>query len=475
VLEPVYERSPVAIQNLLVTGYGILLYFRRIGSRFHKTEVRRIASVEHASADQLRGMQDGALRDLLGHAAQTVPHYRDSFSRHGIDPSKIRNVGDLQRLPIVEKEDVRKLPEQFWSTGTPRSYTINTSGTTGSPLRVRCSRRALLRNYAHYYRLRERLGIGIRDRSATFGGRTIVEPERSEPPFWRHNLAHNNILYSTYHLSDNSIPAYLDRLARQRPALIFSYPSALTAVARGLLRQSDFRIRPRAIIASCETLLPHQRAVAEEAFGCTITDFYGSAEMSAFVAQCERGTYHVWPTYGICEVLVGGRPARPGEAGDLVTTSFVNDAMPLLRYRTGDVAVAGHGCPCGLAFPTLHGIEGRRDDVLVTPDGRQVGRLDPAFKGLADDVFHEAQIVQTALDCVVLRYVAGTRFDPTAVEKVSQELRNRLGPTVQVRAEAVRALPRGPNGKLRAVVGFQREAGAAGEIGPVSWADPGPV
>jgi phenylacetate-CoA ligase len=454
VFEGLYLKSPVAVQNVLVSAYGLVLYYRRVGSRRHRAEIRAIADAERATPEEIRIHQSGALRELVMHAARSTPHFKEMFARQGIDPPAIKTIADLQRLPILEKDEVRRRPERFWSSAVKGSYTINTSGTTGSPLRVRVSRRALLRNYAHYYRLRERLGIGGRDRSATFAGRMIVEPERTAPPFWRHNLPTRTILYSTYHLSEDNIPGYLERLGRQQPALIFAYPSAISAVARVLRGHPELEIRPRAIIASCETLLPDQRSVVEEAFGCAVTDFYGSAEMSAFVAQCERGSYHAWATYGICEVVVGDRPARPGEAGDLVTTSFINDAMPLLRYRTGDVAVLGEECGCGLPFPTLHQIAGRRDDVLTTPDGRQVGRLDPAFKGLADDAFNEAQIVQVALDRVVLRYVPGTRFDTGAVEKVERELRSRLGPSVNVEAEAVSALPRGPSGKLRAVVGL---------------------
>lgn len=452
--EGLYLKSPVAVQNLMVSSYGLVLYYRRVGSRLHRAEIKALADAERGTPDDVRRSQSRALHDMVLHAARTVPHYPEAFARHGVAASSIRSVEDLQRLPILEKDEVRRRPERFWSKAVKGSYTINTSGTTGSPLRVRVSRRALLRNYAHYYRLRERLGIGARDRSATFAGRMIVEPERERPPFWRHNLPTRTILYSTYHLSGDNIPAYLERLAQQQPALIFAYPSAIAAVARVLRDRPEFEIRPRAIIASCETLLPHQRSAVEEAFGCTVTDFYGSAEMSAFVAQCKQGSYHAWSTYGICEVVVGDRPARPGEAGDLVTTSFINDAMPLVRYRTGDVAVLGENCACDLPFPTLHQIEGRRDDVLTTPDGRQVGRLDPAFKGLADDAFTEAQIVQVARDRVVLRYVPGTRFDDSAVEKVKQELRARLGPSVNVEAESADPLPRGPSGKLRAVVGL---------------------
>src|SRR2546422_7938101 len=83
-------------------------------------------------------------------------------------------------------------------------------------------------------------------------------------------------------------------------------------------------------------------------FGCRVHDSYGSAEMVALVTECDRGRLHVSPEVGVVEVLRDGRPVGPGEAGELVCTGLLNEAMPLIRYRTGDVAVQGSGpCPCG--------------------------------------------------------------------------------------------------------------------------------
>jgi phenylacetate-CoA ligase len=182
-----------------------------------------------------------------------------------------------------------------------------------------------------------------------------------------------------------------------------------------------------------------------------VTDQYGSAEMVAFVAQCEYGTYHVWPSFGTVELLVDGRAALPGETGELVCTGYINPAMPLLRYRTGDLAVAGDGCSCGSPFQALLSIEGRMDDIIITPDGRRVGRLDPVFKGVPDNAFMEAQIVQETIERIVLRYVKGSRYSETALETVRDNLQNRLGPRMQIDTEEVAALPRGSNGKLKAV------------------------
>jgi phenylacetate-CoA ligase len=451
-LEGFYFGSPVFLQNLMISAYGALLYWRRLAGPNHARFLEEIRSWERLTPAEVSRRQGALLRKTIVRAARTTPHYRELFRKLHLDPENIGSREMLAVLPILEKAVVRSDPYRFLASDTHSSLSINTSGTTGSPLTIRCTREALQRNYAHFYRLREQLGIAPRDRCATFAGRTLVPPNADRPPFWRHNWMTRSLLFSTYHMRPEHMPDYVERLAGFDPLLIDSYPSALGLMAAYARERQGPPIRPRAIITSSETLLPSQRALAEAVFECHVTDQYGAAEMTAFVAQCSSGTYHVWPSYGICEILAGDRPARPGESGDLVCTGFINEAMPLVRYRTGDMAVAGEGCRCGLPYATIASIEGRRDDVIVTPDGRRVGRLDPVFKGVDDDAFREAQIVQEEIGRITLRYVKGSRYSELAVQKVKNELQKRLGAGMRIETEESEGLSRGSNGKVRSVI-----------------------
>ena len=180
-------------------------------------------------------------------------------------------------------------------------------------------------------------------------------------------------------------------------------------------------------------------------------DHYGAAEMAAFVTQCAAGTYHVNPEFGIVEVLREGRPARPGESGEIVATGFVNPVMPLIRYATGDLAEPACGpCVCGRAFPSLARIEGRIDDVLVTPEGRWIGRLDPIFKGVSS--LHETRIVQDRADHVRVEVVPLAAFTDAERNALVSALRHRLGPSMQVDVVQVDRIPRTAGGKFPAVV-----------------------
>ena len=220
-------------------------------------------------------------------------------------------------------------------------------------------------------------------------------------------------------------------------------------------------IRPRTIITSSETLTSEARALLERAFGCQVFDHYGGGEMVALITQCERGAYHVNPEFGLVELLRDGRPVAPGETGEIVATGFINPVMPLIRYATGDWAVWGsEACPCGRAFPTVASIEGRRDDVLVTPDGRLIGRLDPIFKKVSS--LWETRIIQDRPDHVRVEVVVtGDGLGPDEEASLTRELALRLGPAMHIDLVRVPCIPRTQAGKFRAVINLVAARGEA--------------
>jgi phenylacetate-CoA ligase len=90
------------------------------------------------------------------------------------------------------------------------------------------------------------------------------------------------------------------------------------------------------------------------------------------------------------------------------------------------------------------------EDYVVTPDGRQIGRLDHIFKGAVE--VKEAQILQRSIQEIVVRMVPRSGFDESARRTLDREFRARLGDEIDIRYEQVDAIPRGEDGKFRAVV-----------------------
>ncbi len=453
-IEKSYFHSPIFLQNILCSLYGISLYRERYGGAW-KQYYSNLLRSELYNGKELEKLQGELFKKLLIHACKYVPYYREEF---GFD-SEIKNErwqDLLLGLPLLNKSIVRSDSKRFISEFYSRSKLIrlNTSGTTGTPLTVFVTPKARKLNYAFFSRSKKWAGVeGMRVRSATFAGRTIVSPNQTKPPFWRKNMVVNNTLFSSYHLSDANLKFYVNRLIELQPVFIDSYPSSINAVADYCIENNITSIKPKAIITSAETLFDHQRNKIESAFGCPVFDQYGCTEQAVFVSQCRFGNYHVNPEYGLLEVVdKKGQVVPDGAIGEIVCTGFTNYAMPLIRYKIGDLgALSSKKCECGLHFPVLEKIVGRVDDVLITPDGRFIGRLDPVFKGVASSI-KEAQIVQYVKNTITIKIVKDRRYKKEHGEFIVKELIKRMGEEVDFKIEFVTKIPRTKSGKFRAVV-----------------------
>ena len=459
-LERLYRASPVLGQHVLISLYGGSLRLQRYGS-VHARVLAELAQSEFLTQDSLEDLQLRRLLALVRHAFETVPFYREMSKRLGIAHQDIASIQDLKNLPVVKKDDLRADPERFLSSAFPVVPLVFTRlsdprGKADDRNRSGSARRssfwldseALQKNYAFYARALSWAGVHAGDRSVTFAGRVFIPSAQTAPPYWRHNVFNRNLLMSSYHISETTAPSYLSKLEQFAPAYIDSYPSAIFALAQhSEAHANSCRVCPRAI----ETLLEHQRRIIERVFGCRVYDQYGSAEMVVFASECERGTLHLHPEYGITEVLSHGKDALVGEPGELICTGFQNWAMPLIRYEIDDTAIRSDStCSCGRHFPSLKTVIGRMDDTIITPDGRHVGRLDPIFKGVVG--IKETQIVQEKIDYLIVRMVRGQGFEQRMAQAVIDELKKRVGEGVTVELVYVEQIERSSTGKFRSVV-----------------------
>lgn len=452
-LEKIYFKSPVFLQNLMTSVYGYKLLCERYTGN-HDKYLSELLKTQWYGKEEIEKLVEKKFLEIFNNAIKTVPFYRELVEKGKINANEIKGTSDIHKLPIISKEQIRENPEFFVSEGFRKKdlIKINTSGTSGKTLTIFVDKDSRRYAYAFFSRLRTWAGINGNHRSVTFAGRTIVPSDADKPPFWRRNLAWNNYLFSSYHLSPKNMKYYVDKLKKVQPHFIDSYPSSIYTVARYMKENNISGIHPRAIITSSETLFDYQRETVEEVFKCSIFDQYGSAEQVVFVSQCEKGAYHIHPEFGIVEFLKeDGSKAEPGEPAKLVCTGFTNHAMPLMRYDIGDTGIlSDKQCPCGRNFPIIEQIVGRTDDILVTRDGRQIGRLDPVFKGLQS--IEEAQIVQEDYDKIKLRIVPGKSFKEQDAQIIVRELKKRLGTQIDIRTEILSEIPRSAGSKFRAVI-----------------------
>jgi phenylacetate-CoA ligase len=452
-LDTLYSRLPAWLQDLAVTAQGLRYQRQRYGRAFSE-ERQLLEATAQASCLQFELLQVARLRRILKHARQHVPYYRQIIRQPVEDALRAGDWSAFRQLPITEKHLLRDQPSRFMAGGRPQRGWIpwNSSGTTGTPLTLYYTREAVSRQYAFVEQYREQAGVNRHLRRAQFTGK-LIAPGNGNHRFWRRDWLNNSLYLSTVHLSHQTIPKYLEALKKFAPAYLTGYPSAIALLAQYALRQPALAVRIPVILTSAETLLESQRDAIEAAFSGKVFDQYGQTEMQSFWFECRYRRMHAHSLFGVTEILrPDGSPCAPGEVGDVVLTGLLNDAMPLIRYRVGDRAAwSGETqCPCGRPLPVIEQIDGRREDYLYSAERGWVGRLDPALKGVQGIV--ECQLVQEQPDAILIVCVASPAFGALDREQLEHNLRGRLGSRMKIEWQFVSAIPRGANGKFRAVV-----------------------
>lgn len=425
-----YDKLPLWTQTLAVNLVSAGNFRNKYGQVFHR-DLNRLADNEHKSNDQLLEEQASRLRSMLKYARTHVPYYR----RLGCSPD------NLHEWPILDKQVLASRSDEFLSDEFPHKdlMTLKTSGTTGTPLQVRITKAYHQMEMAFRWRHRSWGGVPFLSRAAYVSGHAVTPASQSRGPFWRVDVVEKRLLCSSYHLSPANLPQYIDALRRYSPDFVHGYPSSLYVLAQYMLEHDVHEIRPRAVFTASETLLDFQRAAIQKAFGTKAFNWYGNTEMTCNIIECEAGGLHYRTDYGVLELL---------DDGAMVCTGLNNLAMPLIRYRVGDVAVGRNGsCPCGRGFPLVERVEGRIEDYVVTPDGRRIGRLDHLFK----DAQHirEAQLEQNHVDELIVRIVRAEGFSQEVERVITAEARQRLGDAMRIRFDYVTEIHRTASGKFR--------------------------
>jgi len=451
-----YSKLPVPIQNLAVSFHGLRLKHREYGKSFERL-LEEFEGQQWFTESEMEAYQNEHLRAIVCHAYQTVPFYKRHFDEHRIQPSDIRTLADIVKIPPVGSKILMQHAAEMTSlaAGRPDRIEGNTSGTTGLSRTILYDRRVCLIKNVVDWRLKKLAGVEVGDAIAFIMGQKVVPIEQKRPPFWRKNSALNHLMFSAFHFSPAYYDAYIDALQDFGASAMDGYPSTVSMFAEAILARNRSHPLTSAFVSS-EVLLPHQRRVIEQAFNCDVFDYYGMAERAVFATECEqhRGL-HINSDFGHCELLDEyDRPVSPGESGRIVITGWHNYTMPLIRFKTDDWAtLAIQKCPCGRVFPLLDSIDGRQEDQVATPDGRflDVSFAYSAFDGIQHKLC-ESQIYQEASGRIVLRIVPQSSFAKSDADQLVAGIKRVVGSDATVDVEIRDEIPRTKAGKFRWLV-----------------------
>lgn len=327
--------------------------------------------IETASRQKMREIQTAKLKAVVRKAYHDTVFYRRKFAEAGIRPDDIETLEDLKKIPFTRYlEDFVAAPVHE-KLAIPRGMVeriISTSGTiSGSPQLVMLSE-GDLRTCSDLF-LRQMLTHGI-------GKGDILQPLL--PLVFQEGVAarlgFTLVPFSHVTLSmDNAIKL----MNSARPTAVIAGPSQFLAMARrakemGIdMKQSGLRV----VEFAGESWSNAYRQRMERDWGIGFYDTYGATETGIVALECSQKTgMHYWEDMMIVEIVdpETGRTLGPGQLGEIVVTSLYREAMPLLRYRMGDVAawLPYVPCGCGRTFAKISRIKGRREHMVRVGEAR---------------------------------------------------------------------------------------------------------
>lgn len=325
--------------------------------------------IETLPREMLEQIQTERLESTLNRVYKNVPFYRASFERHSIVPEDISSMADLARLPFTVKADLRdNYPYDMFSSPLKDIVRIHaSSGTTGKPTVVGYTRNDL----AHWTETTARV--------LSAGGVT------------RHDILQISFDYGLFtggigmhygaeEIGATVIPASAGN-ARRQVAIMKDYrttgllctPSYALHLAETLeyVGVSVEELALRIGLLGAEPWSESMRQDIEQRLGISATDNYGLSEVMgpgvAGECECKNGL-HLAEDHFIAEIIDPdtGESLPEGRRGELVLTTITKEALPLVRFRTGDLtAITREPCDCGRTHARISRITGRTDDMVI--------------------------------------------------------------------------------------------------------------
>lgn len=425
-MDPIHKFRVGVYHNFVVKAKKINEYnelFWETYTMLEKTNSWKIA--------QFREYQLQKIISLIRFAYENTKYYRRMFDEYGWKPKDFQNFHDLKRIPILTKDILKSNLNELRAIPLHKCVAVTTGGSTGIPTKIFLDARSTEAiRLAFVWRSFHEGGYYFGDKIAILRGKVIG----SENILIDHK---NNILYcSSMNMSEKNMRKYLYQIQKFGTKHIRAYPSSAELLAKyikdtGTPFNDDGRIKT--LFTSSETLTPDVRILIEEQLHVKVVDLYGNSEQIGMIGQCRAGHYHEYMCHSYLEYLNDDNKSVSTGEGRIIGTGFINPAMPLIRYDTGDVALLGknHMKSCVNRQRVITSIAGRRrkDEFLIGKDGNLVNFV--AINTHADifDHIYRYQFVQEKKGSVRVNVMPGRGYTMVDNRNIYREFKNRLGET----------------------------------------------
>lgn len=395
--------------------------------------------------------------DLTARRALTERLTRRTLGWAARLPDAVAASVPLQARPMISKDQLRDHPERYTVPGLIR-IPAATSGTTGIPVKLVRSLRCIASEQAFIDDLMGVWNLSFRGaRMAVLRADNIKPALEREPPYGLYRKGGRKLVLSSNHLSPRTAAWFGAELTRFAPDVLFTHPSSGEALAR-FLQAGGASLNLPLVLTSSEMLHTSGRLLMEAAYNATVIDYYGMAERGVFAAGLAAANYFFNPAYGRVELeLLEDGEAPPGHrAYEIISTGYWNDAMPLVRYRSGDRAIIPAGYSeadlelVALGLKPVVAIQGRDKEHLISPRGEVLVGLTHASHDVRGLV--RMQVLQEVREAIEVRVVVDPRVGAIDQEQLLRNLRGLVPADMGITIRVVDEIERLPSGKTPFVI-----------------------
>jgi phenylacetate-CoA ligase len=417
-------------------------------------KLRYLEKTQWLSRREIEDIQIRKLRDILIFSLENVPYYQKTLQPYSNTIHNLTSASEINVLPFLTKQEIQSHFNELQSTKCEGKTAIeNTSGSTGDPFKFKLDRNASSFNRALSYREHRWYGLDVGAKEARFYGIPMdFFPNMKERA---KDFLMNRKRFTVFDLSPDKLYEYHKKINNYKPDYIYGYTSSVFEFVRfmklkGLKLSTPFL---KAIIVTSEVLFEEDRKLMESYLQVPVVNEYGTSELGIIAAQCPQGNMHLSSENVIVEIIKNDEGVANEEEGEVVLSGLNNYAMPFIRYRVGDVASLANGqCPCGRGLPILKKIDGRINNMVVTPEGKIASGL--VFYYISRSLIEKKggvnkfKVIQHSLDNITFQIVKGPNFDEKSLKILEEKTHEYLSRDMNVKFEFLENLPPTTNGKI---------------------------
>lgn len=404
-------------------------------------------SLKNLAPEQRRDWILERLRLVVRNAADQIPFYRERLNRIGFDPRADFTFDDFAKLPVLERDDVNK---DLVSKQIPPELLVKdaTGGSTGTPTEIWLGPEELgWRESGLEYPLRQ-IGVPTGVSTALLWGHNLDPINRDSLRDRFHDFEYNRRWFDSFRLSPDVFEKYHREFEEWKPACIIAYASALGHLAEYILERGYQPNYPaKCFVTGAEKLMPAHREAIVKAFKRPVHERYGSRDAGLMAFQYDPDRTLDFEVDWVNTLI---EPETSDPLSSILITKLHADAMPMLRYRIGDMGRFPADTRPGHPALVLHEIAGRESARLWLPRGGWVASTELPHM-LKDYPVKEFMCVQRADYSLQLQIVAKNGFS----EENKQRILDTMGvnfPGLEVKILVVEAIPRTAANKWQPVV-----------------------